>query len=83
MKYARELAFKENEFVILIEDDSAQPHYIQQLDFLIANSKTRKDCRLIVLESTIDQKTHKYSYLDYSQDQKTISIESQKQTKIN
>ena len=85
MKYARELAFKDNEFVILIEDDSVlQPHYIQQLDFLI--SKFQDDERVAMIncfgEHHRSKNTHKYSYLDYSQDQKNkVSIESQKQNK--
>lgn len=85
MKYARELAFRDSEFVILIEDDSVlQPHYIQQLDFLI--SKFEDDERVAMIncfgEHHRSKSTHKYSYLDYSQNQQNkVSIESQKQNK--
>lgn len=71
MKYARELAFKDDEFIILIEDDSVlQPHYIQQLDFLI--NKFKDDERIAMIncfgEHHRSKKTHRYSYINYSHD---------------
>ena len=85
MKYARELVFKENEFVILIEDDSVlQPHYIQQLDFLIDKFKNNDRIAMINCfgEHHRSKNTHKYSYLDYSLDlENKVSMESQKQNK--
>jgi glycosyltransferase involved in cell wall biosynthesis len=71
MKYARELVFKDNDFLILIEDDSVlAPHYIQQLDFLI--EKFRDDERIAMIncfgEHHRSKKSYKYSYINYLHD---------------
>jgi hypothetical protein len=85
MKYARELVFKDHEFLILIEDDSVlQPHYIQQLDLLI--DKFRDDERIAMIncfgEHHRSKKTHKYSYIDYSGEQNNkVSLQEQENNK--
>ena len=85
MKYARELVFKDNDFLILIEDDSVlQPHYIQQLDFLI--DKFRGDERIAMIncfgEHHRSKKTHRYSYINYSGEQDNkVSLQEQENNK--
>lgn len=81
MKYARELVFKDHEFLILIEDDSVlQPHYIQQLDFLI--DKFRDDERVAMIncfgEHHRSKKTHRYSYINYTgEEENKVSLQEQ------
>ena len=71
MKAAREKAFEENDFLILIEDDSVlQPHYIRQLDMLI--DKFRDDERVAMIncfgEHHRSKTSHRYSYINYTDD---------------
>ena len=85
MKHARELVFKDHEFLILIEDDSVlQPHYIQQLDNLI--DKFRDDERIAMIncfgEHHRSKKTHRYSYINYSGEQNNkVSLQEQENNK--
>ena len=85
MKYAREIAFKDNDFMILVEDDSVlQPHYLQQLDLLI--EKFKKDERVAMIncfgEHHRSKKSHRYSYIDYSKEEDNkCSAEDQKLNK--
>lgn len=88
MKYARELVFRDNDFLILIEDDSVlQPHYIQQLDFLI--DKFRYDERIAMIncfgEHHRSKKSYKYSYINYlhdSDDRLSIKIQEDNKDKL-
>ena len=71
MKLAREKVFENNDFLILIEDDSVlQPHYIKQLDMLI--DKFRDDERVAMIncfgEHHRSKTSHRYSYINYTDD---------------
>ena len=71
MKLAREKVFENNEFLILIEDDSVlRPHYIKQLDLLI--DKFRDDDRVAMIncfgEHHRSKTSHRYSYINYTDD---------------
>lgn len=85
MRHAREIAFKDNDFMILIEDDSVlSPHYLQQLDFLIEKFKSDERVAMINCfgEHHRSKKSHRYSYIDYSKEEgNKCSIEDQKLNK--
>jgi glycosyltransferase involved in cell wall biosynthesis len=71
MRLAREKVFEDNEFLILIEDDSIlQPHYIKQLDMLI--EKFKDDERVAMIncfgEHHRSKSSHRYSYINYTDD---------------
>ena len=71
MKGAREKVFENNEFLILIEDDSVlQPHYIRQMDMLI--EKFKDDERIAMIncfgEHHRSKSSHRYSYINYTDD---------------
>lgn len=71
MKLAREKVFEDNEFLILIEDDSVlQPHYIKQLDMLIEKFKDDDQVAMINCfgEHHRSKTSHRYSYINYTDD---------------
>ena len=85
MKLSREMVFKKNEFLILIEDDSVlQPHYIQQIDRLIELFKDDERVAMINCfgEHHRSKKSHRYSYINYidNLDSKT-TLKDQKKNK--